>query len=343
MINLTTLPTTSIQALTDGYENGIGKDFRRRCQAILLLIKGHSVKNIFPLLQIKRKGTIYGWIRQYNSLGIKGLVNKQGRGRKSALVLHGQAAIDIIKKALGDAPQGIRGVTDDIGKGLGLEITYCMLRKHLRDVMGFSYKRLRKWLTPLRDEKEYGKLREELMVLLRREAAGEIKVFFGDESGFCLDPSVPYGWGEKGKTGCILARKSGRCNVFGLLSTDNTFDCWTIAGKLDASFVVACLDEFAGRLNNEKTVVVIDNASVHKAREVQEKREGWEKKGLTIWYLPTYSPHLNKIETLWRKIKYEWLKPKDYMDLETLEKALDNILINIGQKKYNIQFNKSYV
>ena len=26
-----------------------------------------------------------------------------------------------------------------------------------------------------------------------------------------------------------------------------------------------------------------------------------------LFYLPTYSPHLHNIETLWRNMKYEWL------------------------------------
>ncbi|MFT6360738.1 MAG: transposase, partial [Saprospiraceae bacterium] len=42
------------------------------------------------------------------------------------------------------------------------------------------------------------------------------------------------------------------------------------------------------------------------------------------------SPNLNIIETLWRKIKYEWLKLHDYLNLKTLEAAIDNILIKFG-------------
>jgi transposase len=35
-------------------------------------------------------------------------------------------------------------------------------------------------------------------------------------------------------------------------------------------------------------------------------------------YLPPYSPHLNLAEVLWRKLKYEWLRPEDYFQAETL-------------------------
>jgi len=46
---------------------------------------------------------------------------------------------------------------------------------------------------------------------------------------------------------------------------------------------------------------------------MQEKLPEWEEKDFYIFNLPTYSPHLNIIEILWRRMKYEWLKPEDYI------------------------------
>ena len=59
----------------------------------------------------------------------------------------------------------------------------------------------------------------------------------------------------------------------------------------------------------------LDNAPWHKSKYVQTKVQEWEQKELFLLYLPTYSPHLNKIETLWRFIKYQWLQLKDYANL----------------------------
>ena len=42
----------------------------------------------------------------------------------------------------------------------------------------------------------------------------------------------------------------------------------------------------------------MDNTPWHKSKYAQAKIDHWEQKGLYILYLPTYSPHLNKIETL---------------------------------------------
>ena len=47
---------------------------------------------------------------------------------------------------------------------------------------------------------------------------------------------------------------------------------------------------------------------------------------------PTYSPHLNLIERLWLKAKYEWLKPHHYESFETLTTAVEEILNQVGSK-----------
>lgn len=81
----------------------------------------------------------------------------------------------------------------------------------------------------------------------------------------------------------------------------------------------------------------MDNASIHQNQILWDKQIEWAKKGLTIFFLPTYSPHLNKIEILWRFIKYEWLETEAYESYSNLVKAVENILINFGSE-YTINF-----
>jgi hypothetical protein len=40
--------------------------------------------------------------------------------------------------------------------------------------------------------------------------------------------------------------------------------------------------------------------------------------------------HLNLAETLWRKLKKEWLNPEDYRDKETLFYAINRCMENVG-------------
>ena len=53
----------------------------------------------------------------------------------------------------------------------------------------------------------------------------------------------------------------------------------------------------------QPTVLVLDNASIHKAGLVKDQIATWAAQGLTLFFLPTYSPDLNHIEILWRFCK----------------------------------------
>jgi transposase len=65
----------------------------------------------------------------------------------------------------------------------------------------------------------------------------------------------------------------------------------------------------------------------------------WEKKGINIKFLPTYSPDKNVIEILWRLIKYDWLPFSAYLSFNNLITEVDNVLKNIGSKfKINFAF-----
>jgi hypothetical protein len=76
--------------------------------------------------------------------------------------------------------------------------------------------------------------------------------------------------------------------------------------------------------------VVLDNAPLHTSAAFKAKQVEWEQKGLYLFFLPKYSPHLNRIERLWKQIKHGWLKAQDYLSLEHLRQALSNILTGFG-------------
>lgn len=156
-----------------------------------------------------------------------------------------------------------------------------------------------------------------------------MQIYYGDESGFSLEPSIAYGWQPAAEYIKIVPTKSKRLNVFGLLSKENQLQAYSSEQTMDAALIVAFLDDFALQLK-QKTVVVLDNATIHHSQVFEDKVVAWQKQDLYIFYLPAYSPHLNRIETLWRKIKYEWLKPHHYQSWQTLCQAVTDICLNLG-------------
>ncbi len=87
------------------------------------------------------------------------------------------------------------------------------------------------------------------------------------------------------------------------------------------------------------TVIVLDNARIHTSQIIKERVKIWQQRGLYLFYLPRYSPHLNIVETLWRKLKYEWLTPIDYQSKEHLFYQITLALKAVGNSLF-IRFSK---
>ena len=91
------------------------------------------------------------------------------------------------------------------------------------------------------------------------------------------------------------------------------------------------------RLIEKETWVVVDNAPTHSSEEFDDQLDEWERRGLHVFFLPSYCPELNLIELLWRKIKYEWLPVSAYESYKAFVQALDEVLSQVGSK-YQITF-----
>jgi transposase len=114
-----------------------------------------------------------------------------------------------------------------------------------------------------------------------------------------------------------------------MISRDNRYEGFTTKGSITAYEVVDFLDAFSLKVRKQ-TFVVLDNASVHRNKKIRELRKVWEKRGLFLFYLPPYSPHLNIAETLWRILKGKWLRPQDYVNQDVLHYTTNRALAAIG-------------
>ena len=180
--------------------------------------------------------------------------------------------------------------------------------------------------------KKQGRVQRALLRLHRLEKAGHCQVLYGDESGFCLTPPLPYLWQKKGQTlGLPAQAHSRRLSVLGFLSGVGLLHPFWTAEKITAEFVIESIESLLPTLPCP-TVVVLDNASVHRSKRVRCKRCEWKQKGLRLLFLPPYCPHLNKIEVLWRQVKYRWLGCEAYADFPTLCQSVQSILSQVGSK-----------
>lgn len=187
-------------------------------------------------------------------------------------------------------------------------------------------------------EEVYRHKREILSELEDLSEKGLIALYYGDESKVAVEPCVPYGWQFADEEAAMPTGSGSGLNCFALLSRENQARIETTEKAINSQFIFERLEEFSLTLR-KLTVVVLDNARIHKSKIIKERIKAWQARGLYIFYLPRYSPHLNIVEILWRKLKYEWLAPSDYRDKENLFYQIRLALTSVGQSLF-IEFSR---
>ena len=171
---------------------------------------------------------------------------------------------------------------------------------------------------------------EKLQELEQKAEEGKIELYYGDESHVCTEGYVPYGWQFPGEDVHVPPQKIARLNIFGMTTRDNQYEGFTSREGITAEKVADFLDKLSLRPRTRNTVIVLDNASIHRSRLIKEMRPVWESRGLFLFYLPPYSPHLNIAETLWRMLKGKWIRPQDYESTDSLFYATNRALASVG-------------
>lgn len=304
---------------------------RRRSHSILLSADGFTIDEIARIYQIHRDtvGTTFDkWKRD----GIAGLFDDPRSGRPSKL---SEDEADEAIKLLKEEPRSIKKALAATREKTGKEISEWTLKRIAKNAE-LRWKRMRRSVKGRRDQGEFERVQEEITALHEQEAAGEVGLYYFDESGFSLTPDVPYAWQAVGETIEIPSSRSKRLNVLGFCNKQQDFHATTVQGYVDSEIVIACFDQFCDTIN-KKTIVVVDNASMHTSSKFKGKLGEWEENGLTVKFLPTYSPELNLIEIVWRFIKYNWLPLSAYLSFKNLKNELQKVLDGIGSE-YQINF-----
>jgi transposase len=172
-------------------------------------------------------------------------------------------------------------------------------------------------------------------------AKGEINIFYGDESHVCTEGYVPYVWQFPGENIYIPSERAKRLNIFGMIDRDNRFEGFCTCESINTQKVASFIGCFSFRVT-KKAFLVLDNTSVHRNAKIKYMRPILEKRGLFLFYIPPYSPHLNIAETLWRAMKRKWLRPQDYASTDmpfyatNRELAAIGNILNINYKHYAV-------
>ena len=130
---------------------------------------------------------------------------------------------------------------------------------------------MRKSLKSFRDPEAFERCKRELEAFKKQEDQGKLDLYYFDEAGFALNPSVPYAWQPSRDTIEIPASKDGRINVLGFMNRQNDLHPYLFDQSVHTGVVIGCFDDFCQTLTNQ-TVVVVDNASVHRSDDFEDRK-----------------------------------------------------------------------
>ena len=117
-----------------------------------------------------------------------------------------------------------------------------------------------------------------------------------------------------------------------------------LEGSCDSGEVLLYLDALAHKAEQEDKpcVVVLDNAPFHTAGVIREREQKWEAKGLTLYRLPPYCPHLNLIEGVWRRLKGFLMPRRFYDSVAELKQAVLHALRLLGAVEIQYSLGDTY-
>jgi transposase len=165
-------------------------------------------------------------------------------------------------------------------------------------------------------------------------AAGEIDLFYADESGFSLWMPVTYSYYFQGrqKRQEQTPSKGRRVSILGLFHPLLGFIYGLVLGSFNSKRYIKMMDEQAQQAHQVLThtgrirVIVQDNGPIYTSKAVQQKWPEWQEKGLYMFFLAKYCSEMNPIEGEWHQIKTHELRGRMFEnELDLAYAVMDGI------------------
>jgi transposase len=216
-------------------------------------------------------------------------------------------------------------------RGIGLGDR--QIRRHLKR-LGATYRRTAWTLKHKQDPAKAERAGRVLGNLKAKAAAGEVALYYLDECGFSPTLPVGYSWALPGQRKMVryeapqgrrvnamaAYRPFGRSPALEVFTAERTWDSYDLLG-------------FLGALPWSKSprVVVLDNASIHTSGVVKQARQRLTGQGIYLYFLPPYSPELNRVEPVFRQVKHQEIPRRSFTTRKELRDAVALGFSNYGR------------
>lgn len=326
-------------------EMKLAKDARwyRRLKAIDLSGQGYGVPAIAQLLDLS-EATIRSYIHRFNSASVAGLRPNYGRGRPLLLAWTQDRWLDVLAQSPADLPlleTNVHNWTQALLKQYlktyeQIEVSQPTIAKSLRRA-GIRWRRAK--LRVYSPDPLYQVKRQRVAQLQQLALEGELTCQAGShprsdeppkraflafldstDLHWCPDLGATYAPTGMQKKVDSPGYENPWYALFGSLIFPSGEGFYTIHERKRSAEFLAHLELLLDCDTDAFWFVVLDNASAHSTAAVNSFAQDHRQR-LELVYLPTYSPHLNFIERLWRLMRSQITRNQFFPDLPSLAKA----------------------
>jgi len=250
------------------------------------------------------EATVRHWLDRFAEAGVEGLYDRPrpGRPRKADA-----AAQETIRRQVETPPSAFGYLF-----GVWTVVTLCA---HLAATFGLHLSRATvrralltleyRWRRPRHELPKDREAASKLLILAQRllQAPKNAAILFGDECDVHLLPVLRAMWMRKGQQVRVPTPGTNRKRaVFGALEPRTGRWLYSIFERKRAVEFVAFLEQLVQAYPGRPILLVLDNASIHKAKVV----DAWLKAHPTVelLWLPAYAGHEhNPVEKVWWRLK----------------------------------------
>ena len=299
---------------------------QKKMDVLYLKSQGLPHQDIRRLCSIS-KTTLTVYLRQYQADGIEGLKRLNYKGSPSELNPHAETLKAHFEE---HPPRTVAEAQAEIERLTGIKRSPTQIRAFLKRI-GLACRKVGfvpgKSANPDKMKEQETFRVEQLEPRLAEAKAGERAVFFLDAAHFVYRAYLGFIWCFER---IFIPSPSGRkrFNVLGAINAI-TKEVITVTNQtyINSQSICLMLLKLAALELPTPITIVLDNARYQKCQLVQHLADIL---GIELLYLPSYSPHLNLIERLWRFVRNQCLYSKYYSEFDDFKATIEDCLEKSG-------------
>lgn len=299
---------------------------RKRYNVIYLLSKGYNRQTVCDLACVHRN-SIKTYINMVNTGGLSSLQCLNYKGAKSRLEGHKVSIADAFRLT---PPRNSAQAAQRIEQITGIRLSTCRVRAFMHRL---GMKCCKAGHIPAKADVDKQAIfkQTKLEPLIQLAQEGKCHLFFMDSAHFILQPFICMFWCFS-RIFIKAAAGRNRINVLGALNAVS-LQLETIINTdyINATTIIELLQQLAQKYTKVPIYIILDNARYQHCHLVIETAT---KLGISLVFLPPYSPNLNLIERLWKFIKKKTLYGQYYETAKAFHHAIHESVDKIKNNHY---------